>query len=355
MLVTTRALAVSLMGAGRMVVRPFGVQGGRSAKTSKLYSGRRRKTDATTKTLEWESFDYSESPKWDARFNDTRTVVASNQEELDEIIEEESEEDRRVAERLDDYQAALKSLTPEMVAEATRVLQPYVKPERMVRMEEVLTQRTKNCRFLFENPANPSNVWACLRTIDSFGVQDVDLVISSGKYTGKAALAQKKGMRTAMGSAQWLSLRNHLSTDGAIEQLKASGYKIYASDLNPNSKDIREIDWNADDKPICIVMGNENIGISDEMRELVDETFTLPMCGFAESFNLSVATAITLAHLSACSTDATKGPLRPGDLDEHELNCLRLKGVLNSIAQKRTGKALLKRAGIKLPEELQWV
>lgn len=102
-------------------------------------------------------------------------------------------------------------------------------------------------------------------------------------------------------------------------------------------------------------MGNENIGISDEMRSLADETFTLPMCGFAESFNLSVATAITLAHLSACSSKGDgSGPLRPGDLDEHEYNCLRLKGILKSI-QKRTGRALLKREGIVLPESIDWL
>jgi hypothetical protein len=88
----------------------------------------------------------------------------------------------------------------------------------------------------------------------------------------------------------------------------------------------------------------------------------LPMCGFAESFNLSVATAITLAHMSAvskCGTNgsddnrkAVKGPLRPGDLDPHELQCLRLKGVINSLAQKRMGKALLKKEGIFLPNSL---
>lgn len=39
-------------------------------------------------------------------------------------------------------------------------------------------------------------------------------------------------------------------------------------------------------------------------------------------------------------SDCIKGPLRPGDLEPHEWNCLKLKGVSNSIAQKRTGKAL---------------
>eukprot|EP00956_Cyclotella_meneghiniana_P042107 scaffold248356_cov60-Cyclotella_meneghiniana.AAC.2 len=139
--------------------------------------------------------------------------------------------------------------------------------------------------------------------------------------------------------------------------------------------DVRNLNWDVDfetdtsdtsngvsvsskQRPICVVMGNEDRGISDEMRELADETFYLPMCGFAESFNLSVATAITLAHMSAVSNgaqsdnDAVKGPLRSGDLDAHELQCLRLKGMLNSLAQKRMGKALLKKEGIVLPNSL---
>jgi len=95
-------------------------------------------------------------------------------------------------------------------------------------------------------------------------------------------------------------------------------------------------------------MGNEVTGITEEMRSLADKTFTLPMCGFAESFNLSVATSITLAHMSANSVDG-KGPLQPGDLDQHEYNCLYLKGLINSISQKRIADTLLRQNGIVLP------
>ena len=118
--------------------------------------------------------------------------------------------------------------------------------------------------------------------------------------------------------------------------------------MNPSSKDVRDLEW--DVGPVCIVMGNEELGISDEMRELADETFTLPMVGFAESFNLSVATSITLAHMSAKSKNG-KGPLKPGDLDEHEFNCLYLKGLLNSLPQKKLGPAILRQNGIHLPHE----
>jgi tRNA G18 (ribose-2'-O)-methylase SpoU len=95
------------------------------------------------------------------------------------------------------------SLSPKDVEDATKALESIINNDRLERVRTVLGQRTKNCKFLFENPNNPSNVWACLRTIDSFGIQDVDLVIESGIYQGKQSLSTKRGMRTAMGSAQW--------------------------------------------------------------------------------------------------------------------------------------------------------
>jgi tRNA G18 (ribose-2'-O)-methylase SpoU len=212
----------------------------------------------------------------------------------------------------------------------------------------------------------------------------VDVIIQSDAYRGKAALSQKRGLRTAVGSAQWLTLRTHGTVAAALHAIRATepDCRFYAADLHPTAVDIRTIAWTAEaaddddhrhttssgnthennkddstNKPICIVMGNEESGISDEMRGQMKGLFTLPMVGFAESFNLSVATAITLAHLSAASTakgsgHTHTGPLRPGDLTQHERQCLLLKGLLNSLPQKRMAQAMIRQAGIDLPPEL---
>lgn len=324
--------------------------------------------------LEWESFDFSESPKWDPRFMaDGKKSISSMYEVLDdEVYSEEARQDELLAFEQREQRESWNSLSPHVVNKAIETLHPYVKEERFERISNVLLQRTRHTRFLFENPSNPSNVWACLRTLDSFGIQNVIIVTEPDKYQGKAALLQKKGMRTAMGSAQWLTIHHYVSTGEAIRTLRDEhNCRILASDLNPFSIDIRDIDWNRvgldydngadnsynnkdddDDRPICIVMGNEKDGISDAMRELADATFTLPMVGFAESFNLSVATAITLAHLSAASGHQPKGPLRPGDLPSGEYNALVLRGMINSVSQKRIVQALLKKEGIVLPDSL---
>jgi tRNA (guanosine-2'-O-)-methyltransferase len=337
-------------------------------------------SSSSSSSLEWETFDFSDSPKWDTRFDEnamTSLHLPSNVEDYEKIQERETQEDLALQARFEQQHNAWKALDPSLVQAATNVLIPFVKPERWERIQGIYQQRTQQTRFLFENPANPSNVWACLRTLDSFGIQHVDVVIQSGQFQGKAALVQKRGMRTAMGSAKWLTVKNHLTTRQALDQMKREGYRILCTDVNPSSKDIREMDWDAvvttaettteaesdkDSIPpprlgaaapqqkLCIVMGNELKGISEEVKEYADASFYLPMAGFAESFNLSVATAITCAHLSAASRNG-HGPLRPGDLDPDEYHTLLLRGVLNSI-EHRTAKALLKAQGVLLPKDL---
>ncbi len=103
------------------------------------------------------------------------------------------------------------------------------------------------------------------------------------------------------------------------------------------------------------------------------------MCRFPKSFNLSLATAITLAYMTAIrgrvgtygaivvnigTGDIATGigpnggngigfcPLRPGDLDPHKLQCLKLRGILNSLTKKQVGKILLDRERIVLPNSL---
>lgn len=323
----------------------------RSARARKRDLERLVADESVGPTLEWESFDFGSSPKWDKRFDDNFLHLASNTENWKEIEDRETEEDIALQKKFERTHRLWDSLDPELVEQATNALMPFLEDRRWSRIQEVVAKRTQQTRFLFENPSNPSNVWACLRTLDSFGIQHVDVVIQSGQYQGKAALTQKRGMRTAMGSAKWLTLRNHLSISHALQQLKNEGYQIYCTDVNPESKDVRDVDWDSSGKKICIVMGNEQNGISSKVKEMADASFYLPMVGMAESFNLSVATAITLAHLSAASSEVGKGPLRSGDLSEQEYKTLLLKGAVNTVKPKFVS-ALFRKKGIEFPKEL---
>jgi len=321
---------------------------GAEKKSSRGRRKERKEAQSALGTLEWETFDFSDSPKWDKRFDDGMHL-ASSKDDWEDLVASEAKHDATLRKDFERRHEMWENLDQDLVVKATKMLKEFVQEERYERIKSIMKQRTHQTKFLYENPANPSNVFACLRTLDSFGIQHVDVVMQSGQYEGKAALSQKRGMRTAMGSAKWLTMKNHLNTELALKKMKQEGYHILCTDVNPDSKDVRDIDWDASGKKLCIIMGNEERGTSDLAKSMSDESFYLPMCGMAESFNLSVATAITCAHMSAASINR-KGPLRPGDLSSKEYDTLLLRGVLNSMKPK-LARALLKKHGIEFPKD----
>jgi tRNA (guanosine-2'-O-)-methyltransferase len=68
-----------------------------------------------------------------------------------------------------------------------------------------------------------------------------------------------------------------------------------------------------------LVFGNEKEGVSEKALEFCDGTFRIPMWGFVESFNVSVAAAISL-YISARRRRELLG--REGDLSSREEEAL---------------------------------
>lgn len=235
------------------------------------------------------------------------------------------------------------------------VLKEMCVPPRVERLEEVLNKRTDLVRLVFENPHNPNNMWAALRTADSFGIQYIDIIVNEEH---SPALMQRS-MVQAMGSQKWLTLVQHQDSKDCIEKLRSQGYHIIASDLGEKSRSISELKWighnvksvlqdcscqdpdnekNMEQRKLAIVMGSESNGISNEMRNLADELFHLPMKGFAESFNLSAATAITCGYLDAM-----------GMLGPHLKSTTKRRILLTWLARSVDGSMpILRRAGLKV-------
>ena len=90
-----------------------------------------------------------------------------------------------------------------------------------------------------------------------------------------------------------------------------------------------EIDWN---EKTVLLFGNEHAGVSEEAKELADQRLMIPMYGFVESFNISVAAAMALKH--ACdSREKSRGGKR-GDLTEEQQNILQAVYYLKHIGSK---------------------
>merc|ERR1712070_531264 len=68
---------------------------------------------------------------------------------------------------------------------------------------------------------------------------------------------------------------------------------------------------------VAVVIGRESDGVSREMLQAAHKRVYLPMYGFTESFNLSVATALTIQRLMDWCPDAR------GDLSAEETSRIR--------------------------------
>lgn len=220
-------------------------------------------------------------------------------------------EERKEALKTKDFDPLWTHLSDEQVQVAVETLEQFTTDDRKQRMRHILAQRTKNVRFVFENPSNANNVWAALRTLDSFGVQFVDIVFNNETYISEW---RKSTMGAALGSQKWMTLKQHDSTTQCLQRLKEDGYKIVASDLHANSLQSNHIDWrqlttnvqpnitttstgSEADWKVAIVMGNESSGITPMARDMADHLLYIPMRGFAESLNLSVAVAVLCTQL----------------------------------------------------------
>jgi len=194
-------------------------------------------------------------------------------------------------------------LTDEDVAKGIAAVGKYVTRERREKFDKILGQRTDFVRFVFEDPINLNNVWACLRTFDAFGLQYTSVIAQEESYH---TAWRKQTMMQAMGAQKWLTLKQETSSVECLRRLKSQGYRIVASALDPSpsvSVSAYDVDWTSQQS--AIVLGNEMRGISDAVRAEADILFHLPMKGFAESLNVSAFSA------ALCGVLNQRGALSP--------------------------------------------
>jgi len=165
-------------------------------------------------------------------------------------------------------------------------LSPIVTSERLARIEEVVGTRTDSLVLVLDGIADPHNSSAVLRSADAFGVQTVHVIV------GEQGFRASRGV--SKGTHRWLDVLRYATAAACARRLKRDGYAIYVAAMGATT---RPEDLH-DAARLAVVFGNEHSGVSSEMRSFADGTFSIPMYGFVESLNVSVAAAITMQTLA---------------------------------------------------------
>ncbi|MDA1267230.1 MAG: hypothetical protein O2816_19280, partial [Planctomycetota bacterium] len=140
-------------------------------------------------------------------------------------------------------------------------------------------------------PWNDDNVTAVLRTAESFGLQYI--------WTVRHPHGRRRVRRAVTkGSHDWLSLREFASSEALLAALRQDGWALWASDLSERAEELAAPeDLRPVPEKVALVVGREVDGVSQTLLEAADRRLYLPMQGFTESFNLTVATALLLQRL----------------------------------------------------------
>ena len=162
----------------------------------------------------------------------------------------------------------------------------FVSERRINRIEQVLDSRSRWIAPVFENLNKSHNAAAVIRTSEAFGVSAVHFIESNAEYKDHRAVTQ--------GSHRWVDVETHGSTGDCFTNLRERGYTIVGTALHEESIVPAELPV---DRPIALVFGNELDGLTREAIDSCDRIVRIPMYGFVESLNISVAAALLISGL----------------------------------------------------------
>ncbi len=173
--------------------------------------------------------------------------------------------------------------------------------ERIEKMNAVLKRRLKSVTLVAEATYMRHNLSAMFRTAEVFGLQSVHFITEHNLNTSSAS----------RGAERWIDISVYSSSEQCFKGLIGAGYSIYVADFSAKAYTPESLPV---DKPIALVMGTELSGVSDMAKKYADGVVMIPMAGFTQSLNVSVATACLLQRI----TERRRALVGQGDLSEEE-------------------------------------
>ena len=143
---------------------------------------------------------------------------------------------------------------------------------------------------LCENVTNAPNIGSLFRVCDAFGVEQL---VFSGEYL---PIPSRKMQKTSRATEKYVSYKITSNLLEYINTIKDTHY-IIAVEITDNSVSLQSYSINTD-KPIAIIIGDENFGVSEAILKLVNDIVHIEMFGHNSSMNVVQAANIALYELT---------------------------------------------------------
>lgn len=138
--------------------------------------------------------------------------------------------------------------------------------------------------IILDQIEDPHNLGAIIRSAESFGFDGV--IIPERRSASVSPIVYK----TSAGAINNINVIMVKNINRSIEEIKEAGFWVYGL-AGEASSPIDNTDLKG---KVCLVVGNEGKGLSRLVRENCDILINIPMKGFVNSLNASVASAIAM-------------------------------------------------------------
>jgi tRNA G18 (ribose-2'-O)-methylase SpoU len=161
--------------------------------------------------------------------------------------------------------------------------------QNRLKINDVQSGKRSPIYVMLDNVRSLYNVGSIFRTSDGAFIEKIFL-------TGFTPYPPRPEIeKTALGATLTIPWEYYKDPVEIITELKTKNIKIVC--LEHTDKSIPYYNYNHNDYPACLVVGNEIKGIRDEVLKLSDIAIEIPMYGVKQSLNVSVAYGIAIFDL----------------------------------------------------------
>ena len=141
--------------------------------------------------------------------------------------------------------------------------------------------------LVLDNVRSLHNVGAVFRTADAFALEKIYLCGVTGRPP------HREITKTALGSTESVAWEYTPTTLAAAQALQAAGYQLVAVEQTTASVPLPQF-RPAPGQPLALVLGNEVLGVDDEVLALCEAAVEIPQLGTKHSLNVGVAAGVVL-------------------------------------------------------------
>lgn len=145
--------------------------------------------------------------------------------------------------------------------------------------------------ILLDRIGNANNLGAIVRSAAFFGMKNIILPLDEAQSS-----VTTSSYRVAQGGMEYVKLYTVNSSYRLLEAMRGKMVRI-GTDLKAKTP-VSEISTICDGKGFLLVLGNEETGISNEVRHMCDKLVIIPGTNVVESLNVAQAASILLYECS---------------------------------------------------------